>query len=204
MDDENVTPSSSSSMTTGPPTQVIPHQSLLQRAYIDNTINIACASRIFPSTSVIDWTYMLWPTVHMAEGYDCCMVEEWQTLLDEEVHRRNNFEDESLIGPPPPGSVETIHFNVPPSVVPMEEMVAMEESILDSDLQDAIGEDSLQELSFAELNAEQRFTFSILRWHLDETILGHNPDPLRLIMSGSGGTGKSRVIQSITQLFEAR
>jgi hypothetical protein len=49
------------------------------------------------------------------------------------------------------------------------------------------------------LNEEQRRAFEILLWHLDQRLANRNPPPLRMILYDDGGTGKSRVIQSIMQ-----
>ncbi|KAI4527075.1 hypothetical protein K523DRAFT_205817, partial [Schizophyllum commune Tattone D] len=54
------------------------------------------------------------------------------------------------------------------------------------------------------LNDDQRRAYDIFRWHLSEAQRGHDPDPLRMLLYGEGGTGKSRVIQTITSLFHAQ
>ncbi|PBK58624.1 hypothetical protein ARMSODRAFT_854946, partial [Armillaria solidipes] len=54
------------------------------------------------------------------------------------------------------------------------------------------------------LKEDQRRAYEIIMWHLDETLSGREPPPLRMILYGEGGTGKSRVIQTVTQAFASR
>ena len=52
-----------------------------------------------------------------------------------------------------------------------------------------------------ELLYEQQQAYNIVTAHLAQTILGRQPDQLLLQIQGKGGTGKSKVIQIITQYF---
>jgi len=54
------------------------------------------------------------------------------------------------------------------------------------------------------LNVEQRRAYDIVIWHLDQTLGGRSPPPLRMITYGEGGTGKSIVLQTISAAFKAR
>ncbi|KAL1709620.1 hypothetical protein EV121DRAFT_172280, partial [Schizophyllum commune] len=54
------------------------------------------------------------------------------------------------------------------------------------------------------LREEQERAYDIMRWHLDRRLAGKPPQPLRMIVYGEGGTGKSRVIQTVTNLFKER
>ncbi|KAJ3897533.1 hypothetical protein F5879DRAFT_782230, partial [Lentinula edodes] len=51
------------------------------------------------------------------------------------------------------------------------------------------------------LKVDQRQAYKIVVWHLDQTLAGKQPPPLRIILYGEGGTGKLRVIQTITEAF---
>jgi PIF1-like helicase len=55
-----------------------------------------------------------------------------------------------------------------------------------------------------ELNMEQRHALDIILWHLDQTLSGKNPPQLKKILYGEGGTGKSRVMQAVTDGFVER
>ncbi|KZP10042.1 hypothetical protein FIBSPDRAFT_759028, partial [Athelia psychrophila] len=61
--------------------------------------------------------------------------------------------------------------------------------------------DLISDLIFVgELNAEQERAFRIIANHASCT----NPERLQMHLGGMGGTGKSRVIQSLVTFFEAR
>ncbi|KAG1852686.1 hypothetical protein F4604DRAFT_1591879, partial [Suillus subluteus] len=51
------------------------------------------------------------------------------------------------------------------------------------------------------LKTDQLHAYDIVAWHLDETLAGKSPPPLCMIIHGEGGTGKSKVIQTITEYF---
>ncbi|GAW02021.1 Vacuolar membrane-associated protein IML1 [Debaryomyces hansenii CBS767] [Lentinula edodes] len=63
-------------------------------------------------------------------------------------------------------------------------------------------EAALEQLDPTELKEDQRRADDIITWHLEQTLAGHNPPPLRMVLYGEGGTGKSCVIQTVTQYFE--
>ncbi|THG94081.1 hypothetical protein EW026_g7317 [Hermanssonia centrifuga] len=54
------------------------------------------------------------------------------------------------------------------------------------------------------LKPDQFRAFDIIQWHLHETLAGNEPPPLRMVLYGEGGTGKSKVIQTVTEEFVAR
>ncbi|KAJ3991920.1 hypothetical protein F5050DRAFT_1580536, partial [Lentinula boryana] len=59
-------------------------------------------------------------------------------------------------------------------------------------------------LHCVELKEDQHRAYDIIAWHLNQTLEGRKPPALRMILYGEGGTGKSRVIQTITQFFEQK
>ncbi|KAI5892664.1 uncharacterized protein SCHCODRAFT_02456706, partial [Schizophyllum commune H4-8] len=54
------------------------------------------------------------------------------------------------------------------------------------------------------LRPDQRRAYDLFRWHLEETLGNKSPPPMRMLLYGEGGTGKSRVVQTITELFRAK
>jgi len=54
----------------------------------------------------------------------------------------------------------------------------------------------------SELNEEQYWAYDIIVRHLTDTLSGNKPPPPRMIIYGEGGTGKSKVIQTITDAFK--
>ena len=65
-------------------------------------------------------------------------------------------------------------------------------------------ENSIPPVDPSQLKTDQRRAYDIVIWHLDQTLSGNDPPPLRMILHGEGGTGKSKVIQTITQAFAQR
>ncbi|KAI0681790.1 hypothetical protein C8T65DRAFT_545028, partial [Cerioporus squamosus] len=51
------------------------------------------------------------------------------------------------------------------------------------------------------LRPDQYRAYDIVVWHLEQTLAGVPVPPLRMILYGEGGTGKSRVIQTVTEAF---
>ena len=54
------------------------------------------------------------------------------------------------------------------------------------------------------LNFDQYWAYNNIQWHLDQTLSGNKSPPLRMILYGEGGTGKLKVIQTVTQAFPQR
>ncbi len=73
-----------------------------------------------------------------------------------------------------------------------------------SHVQEEQAEAALPPVDVACLRADQFRAYDIITWHLDQTLAGASVPPLRMILYGEGGTGKSRVIQSVTQQFASR
>ena|SRR6266498_889643 len=51
------------------------------------------------------------------------------------------------------------------------------------------------------LNEVQCRAYEIVVWHLDQLLAGRNPSPLRKIIHGEGGMGKSKVLQTVTETY---
>ncbi|KAF5331296.1 hypothetical protein D9758_018123 [Tetrapyrgos nigripes] len=65
-------------------------------------------------------------------------------------------------------------------------------------------EKSLDYLDPEELKDDQRQAYNIITWHMDQTLANQNPPLLRMVLYGEGGTGKSWVIQTVSQYFQER
>lgn len=52
------------------------------------------------------------------------------------------------------------------------------------------------------LNDDQCRAYDIVDWHLQQTLAGHHPPQLLMVISGEGGVGKSRTIEAITDDFQ--
>lgn len=54
------------------------------------------------------------------------------------------------------------------------------------------------------LNEDQLQAFDIIIWHVERTLSGHQPPPLRLMIHGEGGTGKSALLRTVSEYFSMR
>ena len=61
-------------------------------------------------------------------------------------------------------------------------------------------EASLPAVDPALLKFDQFCAFDIITWHLDQTLSGNELPPLWMILYGEGGTGKLKVIQTVTDI----
>ena len=64
-------------------------------------------------------------------------------------------------------------------------------------------EQTLTAIESTMLKADQYCTYDIVTWHLDKVLSGERPPPLWQVIHGEGGTGKSKVIQTVTKHFVA-
>ncbi len=67
-----------------------------------------------------------------------------------------------------------------------------------------IAEEILPGLDPSNLLRDQRRAYDIVTLHLDEWLKGNHTHQLRMLIHGEGGTGRSRVIQTITDYFKSR
>src|ERR1700683_5680012 len=71
-------------------------------------------------------------------------------------------------------------------------------------IKDATSEQSLSAADPQNLKPDQYCAYDIITWHLEQTMASKKPPPLRMIIHGEGGTGKSKVIQTVMQYFVKR
>ena len=65
-------------------------------------------------------------------------------------------------------------------------------------------EQTLTAIDSSMLKDDQYRAYDIITWHLEQVLAGAKPPLLRQILHGEGGTGKSKVIQTVTQHSPAR
>ncbi|THG97985.1 hypothetical protein EW026_g4135 [Hermanssonia centrifuga] len=159
-------------------------------------IEIAKGLRIFKGQNA-EWTVHPGSTAN-ALGGDIVKLSAWKEQMKKDVLTQTADED-------PPASVSTASntsavitqliveppqktpVGVGPAVVATAPVVGVIAGLHPSILRD-----------------EQYRAFDIIRWHLDETLADRNPPPLRMVLYGEGGTGKSKVIQTVTEAFAQR
>ena len=65
-----------------------------------------------------------------------------------------------------------------------------------------IDEPALTTADPSQLKEDQRQVYQIITWHLQENLEGKNLSLLHMVLSGKGGTRKSKVIQTVTKYFK--
>ena len=123
---------------------------------------------------------------------DLVRISMWHNLLQSAVDGRAN-------APALPENISTA--TIERSTLPGDPPPSIPAAIL---LQSATSEQALPAMDPVCLKPDQLRAYRIVTWHLGETLRGGDIPPLRMVLYGEGGTGKSRVIQTITEVFAAR
>jgi len=126
---------------------------------------------------------------------DLSHISMWSNLLQAAVDGKHTPRAIDLL--PTTATMPTIERSLPgdgPSGSPPPAVI----------LQTTGSEQALPAVDPGSLKSDQLRAYRIVDWHLGETLRGTRPPPLRMILYGEGGTGKSRVIQTITESLAAR
>lgn len=67
-----------------------------------------------------------------------------------------------------------------------------------------VAEEGLTAVEVDELLEDQRRAYDIVTTHLDRELQDENPPQLLMLIVGEGGTGKTRLIQTITEYFKSK
>ena len=127
---------------------------------------------------------------------DLARISMWLNLLQSAVENSTKASNTT-----PSASVNTNTATVERSTLPGDSPIDMPAAIL---LQSATSEQALPAVDPGHLKPDQLRAYRIVTWHLGEILRGSSVPPLRMVLYGEGGTGKSRVIQTITEAFTAR
>ncbi|THG93310.1 hypothetical protein EW026_g7890 [Hermanssonia centrifuga] len=160
-----------------------------------HAIEIAKGVKVFRDLGGM-WEAVGGRAVSNATGGDMVQVAEWKEQMQKDVMRQNGIDDLSgneVNGNTDAGAVQRLDVNAAAGPSTICAQVSPQET-----------PGILNAASPATLRDEQFRAFDIMRWHLNETLAGNDPPPLRMIIYGEGGTGKSKVIQTITEEFIRR
>lgn len=168
--------------------------SLSEELHAMVAVEVARHTRIFSNTLSSTWDIDHAHPIGNASGDDLRKLLLWKQQMKADVLRRNSSAD------PPQydnssGSVTALSLNTAKS--PSDDQTAASVTPLQP-------EASLSAIDPSELNTDQSRAYDIIVWHLEQTLANREPPPLRMLLCGSGGTGKSKVIQTATAAFEDR
>jgi PIF1-like helicase len=154
-------------------------------------VEIGRYAHIFQS-DVDSWSASKASSIRKATGDDIRKLLLWKQQMSAEVAQQNpEYEDTSV--PDTAGASVTQMTDVPADA---------QVSLMDRN--EFSAEAPLTAVDPSVLKPDQRRAYDIAVWHLEETLAGKDPPPLRMIVYGEGGTGKSKVIQTITDAFDQR
>lgn len=141
-----------------------------------------------------DWTLSQHAVPSNATEEHLARISMWHNLLQSAVDEKANASNTPL---PENANTATI-----------ERSTLLGDPSLDTPatilLQSAASEQALLAVDPDHLKPDQLRAYRIVTWHLGETLRGSDIPPLRMVLYGEGGTGKSRVIQTITEAFATR
>ena len=154
-------------------------------------IEVAKRAKIFTDNNS-PWSTTTTQPPRNATDDDLRRFSSWANQLQADVDRRNARPQPLPTTPTQAPSIEPLSDSSTPTanVSPLSHVLANPEEALDG-------------LDVSHLKPDQARAYGIIKWHLDLTLNGANPPPLRMILYGEGGTGKSRVIQTVTDVFKA-
>ena len=125
-------------------------------------------------------------------------LQEWRGQMQADVQKQNPEFDAT--------SIATINQDDLGNVAPLQDVLThneQEPSVLY--LEDShVAEEALKPVEERMLRKDQYRAYDIITGHLQETLAGRKPTPLRMLIHGEPGTGKSQVIQTTTQNFIRR
>lgn len=136
------------------------------------------------------------PTARTAIGDDMSRLVGWRAALSQQAMERGAVVTEVI-----PADAQR-H----PDVVPLDASLdaSVEPAGARGDVVHLESEAAIDAINVDRLKPDQLRAFEIINWHLGETIAGRDVPQLLMQIQGEGGTGKSLVVQTVTQVFEAK
>ena len=118
-------------------------------------------------------------------------LKEWRSIIEAQAKADPELFNPTVNHKPTPKD---------PNVVPITE------ATIDDRCQTELvpAAEALQAAPINELREDQRRAYDIITSHLEDSLLAKRPPQLLMQIQGEGGTGKSKVIQTVTKFFETR
>lgn len=151
-------------------------------------VEIAKQAKFFTSTAS-EWQVSGTSTMANAMGDDLIKLMAWKTQMKQDVLAQDLSTDEPHhVDPPDGGWVKWI------SNPTQTQGGKPEVSVL-------AAEASLPPVDLSLLKFDQFWVYDIIQWHLKQQLSWEDLPPLHMIVYGEGRTGKSKVIQTVTEAF---
>jgi len=161
-------------------------------------VELAKQARIF-SEDNSTWTVQQDHALANATGADISNLISWKRQMEADVNSQNSGSGSEIVQAEEVGDDGTVTRieGLPSSSESIEANVSLLGATADCEV-------ALTAVDPALLKPDQFRAYDIIVWHLDQTLAGKAPPPLRMIIHGEGGTGKSKVIQTVTDAFTLR
>jgi PIF1-like helicase len=170
--------------------------SFLERRHGELAVEVAQKVGIFPTESEsVPWIVQDNSGSRNATRIDRDKLSVWQVQMQQDIDRQNEVNNDAALHSVEHGAASvlgetddhtsSLNTEVPAGVTifqPQHEMPSLDPE---------------------SLNDRQRRAFETIMEHLGNRLANHRQKPLRMILYGEGGTGKSRVIQTVTEAFAA-
>ena len=126
-----------------------------------------------------------------ATGDNLTKLIEWKKQLEASVNAQNSgFDSPQVQEALNPGDVRRLDMDTLNSDTGAVSQIMAE-----------VVEASITAIDLSQLKLDQFRAYDIITWHLDQMLAGNKPPPLHMIILGEGGTGESKVIQTVTKYF---
>ena len=161
-------------------------------------VEIAKRAKLF-SNDFSDWKIGNGSTISNAMGDDLMKLMAWKSQMKQDILAQNPNADNPCV----------VDASSPVDGSRVEQLLGNDEksypvSSDEPEVSILAPESSLPPVHPSHLKFDQFRAYDIITWHLDQRLSGLYPPPLRMILYGEGGTGKSKVIQTTTAAFVQR
>ena len=157
-------------------------------------IEVARQAKIFPSTET-GWLVSPDNQTRNAEAGDLGWLMSWKAQMQQDVATQNTNDSMTDDNNGPHNDEAMV------DVLDFPEQSQTKEGAADGEILMLAPEAPIPCLDPVKLNVKQHQAYDIITDHLRDTLANKNPPPLRMILYGAGGTGKSKVIQTVTDAF---
>ena len=148
-----------------------------------------------------EWDISYGEKARMGMASDIQLLQEWKDQMERDVNTLNQAMTviEGLTGIGEGNGMNAGNLDAGARVIPLSEHDQETQMIEEHTAE--ISELALTSIDPSMLKDNQYCTYNIITGHLEQMLGGSNSPPLHLVIHGEGSTGKSKVIQTVTQFF---
>jgi hypothetical protein len=167
-----------------------------EKVHAQLAIDAVRSAKLFTGNTS-DWNVRQQDEISIATKTHLEQLKKWNVQMKNDVLILNNLLEAGMDKTPEMNGARVDMLRELGTMEP-----GMTNNVNEAPVGEAGSEAALTALKIKELKTDQRRAFDIITWHVKQMLAGKNPPPLRMILYGEGGTGKSKVIQSVTAEME--